>query len=138
MTMTVNEDIIEELAWRYFDEDMPQELIDYLYDQYEEEPLAGDLAPQFFWPSILSVIEDYTHGKLTIRLRTDMEKLQDRYNELDDIVSEISEERWSLYDENKYLKDYIRWLGKQDEFQEFKEQAHEELDEYGMFSYYVM
>jgi hypothetical protein len=138
MTMTVNEDIIEELAWRYFDENMPQELIDYLYDQYEEEPLAGDLAPQFFWPSIQSVIRDYVNGKLTIRLRTDMEKLQDRYNELNDIVSEISEERWSLDDENKYLKDYIRWLGKQDEFQEFKKQAHEELDEYGLFSYYVM
>ena len=84
--MTMDYEIINVLAEDYFEGNMPEELSAYLIDRYSEEPLEGDWSPQFFFPRIQSDIKSYIRGELDVTLRTDIEKLQDRYIELNNIV----------------------------------------------------
>ena len=135
--MTMNNEIKEYLADRYFSGLIPGNLVRYLYDRYGEEPLERDLSPQFFWPNVIGDIKDYLNGTLDIRLRSPLQKLQDRYDELSGITSSICEDKRRLETELTYLYDFIRYIHQEDLFEKFKKYAHEEEDEYG-FKYFTM
>ena len=136
--MTVNHEVFKVLADRYFPAGIPSDLKLYLIDAYGEEPLRGDLSEQFFWPQVISDVELYIKGKLDITVRSDYQKLQDRYDELSDITSEFARDRYHLMNENRYLRDFVSWMHLDSMYQEFRMHAHKEMDELGMFSRYVM
>lgn len=135
--MTMNNELIRELAHRYFADRMPEDLRAYLFDRYTDEPLEGDLAPQFFFPAVLSDIQKYIRGELDTTLRTELQKLLERYDELSDITSRFAEDIRHLEVENRYYVDFINWMQLGDKYHEFQKTAHEEHDEMG-FSYYTM
>lgn len=135
--MTIDNELIKELAHRYFADKMPEDLRAYLLDRYTEEPLEGDLAPQFFFPRLTSDIQKYISGGLDIKPRTELQKLQERYDELSDITSRFAEDIKHLDSENRYYADFVRWMHLDDKYQEFRKTAHEEHDEFG-FSYYTI
>jgi len=136
--MTINNELIKELALDHFDGRMPSAFRAYLYDRYGEEPLAGDLLPQFFFPSILSDIKKYKAGKLDITVRTPIEKLKDRYEELSDITSQLVEEL-SYYRENyRYMNDFIKWMHLDDKYKVFRDNAYEITSEENPFLHYTM
>lgn len=134
--MTIDNQLIEELAHRYFADNMPSELRDYLFDRYGEEPVEGELVAQFFLPAVIGDIESYVHGKLDTTLRTEYQKLQDRYEKLSGIISGFAEDNRRLESENQYYADFIGWMHLYKEYREFRATAHEEQDEFG-FSYYT-
>lgn len=134
--MTMDEKLIKELAHRYFSGKMPKNLKMYLFDRYGEEPLEGDLSPQFFFPAILSDISKYIQGSLDTTLRTELQKLQDRYEELSNITCGMAQERRRLETENQYLSDFIRWMHLEGRYLNFRKKAYPEKDEYG-FEYYT-
>lgn len=130
--MTIDNTIIQKLAAQYFSGQMPEDLHNYLLDTYGEEPLHGDLSPQFFWPAVRSDIQNYLNGCLDTAVRSDLQKLRDHYKELSDIVSEFAEGNRLLEVENRYLHDFITWMKLEEKYLEFKEHSHEEKDEYGL------
>ena len=136
--MTVNREIFKVLADRYFCGRMPSDLKAYLSDAYGEEPLRGELSEQFFWPQITSDVEAYIKGKLDTTVRSEYQKLQDRYDELSDITAELARDRYYLTRENQCLRDFISWMHLSSLYADFEKHAHEEQDEFGMFSRYVM
>lgn len=135
--MTIDYEIINVLAEDYFYGNMPEELSAYLIDRYSEEPLEGDLSPQFFFPMIQSDINSYVKGELDVTLRTDLEKLQDRYDELNDIVCRFADDNSRLESRGRYMHDFINYMNLSDKFSEFVKQAHVETDEIG-FEYYTL
>lgn len=135
--MTIDHQLIEELADQYFSGRMPKDLNTYLFDRYGEEPLAGDHAPQFFYPAVWADIEKYICGELDTTLRDNLQKQQDRYEELSEIASRFAEEKRQLELENQYYTDFIRWMHLDNNYQEFRERAHEERDAFG-FSHYTI
>lgn len=80
--MVMNNEVKKYLADTYFAGRIPGNLVRYLYDRYGEDPLEGELSPQFFWSFVISDVEAYIHGSLDITLRTPIQKLQDRYKDL--------------------------------------------------------
>ena len=135
--MTIDYEIINVLAEEFFAGDMPEELSAYLIDRYSEEPLEGDLHPQYFFPMIRSDIKSYIKCELDVTLRTDLEKLQDRYDELNDIVCRFAEDNRKIESENSYIHDFINYMNLNDKFYEFVKHAHVETDEIG-FEYYTL
>lgn len=135
--MTMDKELIKELSRRYFAGRMPEELRLYLFDRYGEEPLEGDLSPQFFFPAVLSDIREYTQGKLDITPRTELQKLRDRYEELSGITCGMAQDRQRLEAENQYMGDFIRWMHLENSYRDFREKAHPMRDEYG-FEHYTL
>lgn len=135
--MTMDKELMRELAYRYFAGDMPEDLKQYLIDRYGEEPLEGDLAPQFFFPAVLSDIQKYEYGKLDTTSRTELQKLRDRYEELSGITCGMAQERQRLETENQYMGDFIRWMHLEDNYRNFREKAYPKRDEYG-FEYFTL
>lgn len=135
--MTMDKELITELAHGYFAGKMPEDLRLYLFDRYGDEPLEGDLAPQFFFPAVLSDIRKYVQGELDTTPRTELQKLKDRYEELSDITCGMAQDRQRLESENQYLCDFIRWMHLEDSYRNFREKAYPERDEYG-FEYYTL
>ena len=76
----MNNEVKTYLADRYFGGRIPGNLVRYLYDQYGEDPLAGELSPQFFWPYVIGDVKAYINGTLDIQIRTPLQKLKERYN----------------------------------------------------------
>ena len=136
--MTINNELIKELAHKHFNGRMPSELRAYLYDQYGEEPLAGELAPQFFFPSIESDIKKYKTGKLNTSVRSPIEKLQDRYEELSDITSQLAEELSHYRADYRYMHDFIAWMHLDNNYKEFREKAYETSTEENPFLHYTL
>lgn len=136
--MTVGPEMIRMPGEYYFAGKMPGELEAYLYDRYGEEPLAGDLAPLFFWPAVFSDMDAYCKGELDTKVRTPMEKLEERYAELSSILGEYAERNCIQEMEMEYLYDYIRWRGLESEFQYFLRNARKEPYEGGPFTHYVL
>lgn len=135
--MVMNNEIKEYLADRYFAGLIPGNLVRYLYDRYGEETLMGDLSPQFFWPYITHDVNAYINGKLDISLRTPLQKLQDRYDELNDITSSFADDIRILNEENTYLRDFIHYIHNEELYERFRKEAHLEEDAMG-FGYYTM
>lgn len=135
--MIINNEIIRELALHYFDGSMPGNLQAYLCDRYGEEPLEGDLAPQFFFPAVISDIHRYLRGGLNTAVRTDLQKLQDRYRELSGIASSLAQDVSRLEKENRYCSDFIHQMNLYHQYLEFRKSAHEEQDVFG-FPYYTL
>ena len=135
--MTIDYEIIKVLAEDFFEGNMPEELSAYLIDRYGEEPLEGDLSPQFLFPIIRSDIDSYIKGELDVTLRSDLEKLQDSYNELNDIACRLASEKYEIESKNRYMHDFISYMNLNDKFTEFVEKAREETDEVG-FKYYTL
>lgn len=135
--MTMDKELVRELGDRYFAGNMPDDLKQYLLDRYGEEPLEGDLAPQFFFPAVLSDIRKYTQGNLDTTPRTELQKLSDRYEELSGITCGMAQDRQILETETRYMGDFIRWMHLEDSYREFREKAHPARDEYG-FEYYTL
>lgn len=135
--MRINDKIIKELAQREFEGRMPKELKAYLLDHYEDDPLYGELPEQFFWPTVLSDIQKYKAGDLDTAVRTPLQKLQDTYDELNDITCGLAEDKTTLEKENRYLRDFISWMHLEKNYQEFKASAHVEQTEVG-FDFYTM
>lgn len=129
--MTMDKELIGELAHRYFSGKMPKDLKTYLFDRYVEEPLEGDLSPQFFFPAVISDIRKYIQGELDTTPRTQMQKLQDRYEELSGITCSMAQEKQRLETENQYLGDFIRWMHLEEMYLDFRKRAYPEKDEYG-------
>ena len=135
--MTIDYEIIKVLAEDFFEGNMPEELSAYLIDRYGEEPLEGDLSSRFFFPIIRSDIDLYIKGELDVTLRFDLEKLRDRYNELNDIACRLASEKSELESKNRYMHDFISYMHLNDKFIEFVKAAQEETDEIG-FVYYTL
>lgn len=136
--MTIDNEIIEELARCHFADRMPEDFRIYLFDRYGEEPIEGELAEQFFYPAVHSDIEKYIRGKLDTTPRTELQKLQDRYDELSDITCSMAQDTANLSEEVTYLSDFVQWLGLEQKYQEFKEHAYLKKDENLPFSRYVL
>jgi len=128
--MTIDNQIIRDIEEQYFySEKMPEDLRLYLFDRYGEEPVEGEITAQFFYPWVYSDVCNYIKGELDTTLRTDLEKLQDRYDELSDILSRIADSEKSYAAEQVYLRDFIRWLGQSEKYEYFRKNAHLEVDE---------
>lgn len=128
--MTIDNQIIRNIEEQYFySKKMPEDLSLYLFDRYSEEPVEGEITEQFFYPRVYSDVRNYIKGELDTTLRTDLEKLQDRYDELSDILSGIVDSEKSYAAEQVYLRDFIRWLGQSEKYEYFRKNAHLEVDE---------
>lgn len=135
--MVMNNEVKKYLADTYFAGRIPGNLVRYLYDRYGEDPLEGELSPQFFWSFVISDVEAYIHGSLDITLRTPIQKLQDRYKDLESITIGFAEDIRNLELERSYLRDFISYIHKEDFYQYFREHAHQEKDELD-FTYYTL
>ena len=135
--MVMNNEVKTYLADRYFGGRIPGNLVRYLYDQYGEDPLAGELSPQFFWPYVIGDVKAYINGTLDIRIRTPIQKLKDRYDELEGITCSFAKENQALEKENAFLHDFIRYIHKETLYEQFRNEAHLEQDETG-FSFYTL
>lgn len=135
--MIMNNDVKEYLANRYFAGLIPGNLVRYLYDRYGEEPLEGSMSPDFFWSYITHDVKAYINGELDISLRTPLQKLQDRYDELEGITCSFAADVRHLEEENAYLYDFIRYIHNEELYKRFRKEAHREKDEMG-FSFYTM
>lgn len=136
--MTIDNEITKRLAHCHFGGRMPEDFQIYLFDRYGEEPIGGELAEQFFYPAVLSDIEKYIRGELDTTPRTELQKLQDRYDELSDITCSMAQDRAELSEKVTYLSDFVQWLGLEGKYQEFKEHAHLEQNEDLPFSHYIL
>jgi len=135
--MTIDNKLIKEFAHRYFADRMPEDLRAYLFERCAKEPLEGDIVPQFFFPIVISDIQKYIRGELDTTLRTELEKLQERYDELSGIMCRFADDIRRLETENQYYADFVHWMHLYDKYQGFRKNAHEEFDEFG-FSYYTI
>lgn len=136
--MTIDEAFIKALAWDYFNGEMPEDLRAYLYDRYGEEPLEGDLSPQFAVPAIRGDVKRYLSGELDTAVRTPLQKLRDRYDELSDITCSFARTCMEQGKELRYLSDFIRWMCLDRQYRIFRENAHEEYDEDMPFPHYTI
>lgn len=135
--MRMEKELAEMLAEQYFAGKMPEELKRYLFDRYGEEPLEGELTAQFFFPEVISDIKKYIRGELDTTIRSETEKLQDQYRELMELSGRIGQEKQKLEEEIKYHMGFLRWSGLEREYENFRQEAHIEQDEYG-FDFYTL
>lgn len=135
--MVMNNEVKEYLADRYFAGLIPGNLVRYLYDRYGYEPLEGELAPQFFWSYVTHDVKAYIRGELDVSLRTPLQKLQDRYDELEGITYSFAADIRHLENEVAYLHDFIHYIHNEDLYERFRKEAHREKDEMG-FSFYTL
>ena len=135
--MVMNNEVKEYLANHYFAGQIPGNLVRYLYDRYGEEPLEGCMSPQLFWSYIADDVNAYINGELDITLRTPLQKLQDRYDELSDITGSFADDIRILEEENAYLRDFIHYIHNVELYEKFRKEAHIEEDEMG-FDFYTL
>ena len=135
--MVINNEIKEYLADIYFDGHIPGNLVRYLYDRYGEEPLEYCMSPHLFWSYIADDVNAYINGELDISLRTPLQKLRDRYDELSDITSSFADDIRILEEENAYLRNFIHYIHNEELYERFRKEAHIEEDEMG-FSFYTL
>ena len=135
--MVMNNEVKEYLADIYFNGHIPGNLVRYLYDRYGEEPLEGCMSPPLFWSYITDDVNAYMNGELNITLRAPLQKLQERYDELEGITCSFVADIRNLMEENAYLHDFIYYIHNEELYERFRKEAHLEEDEMG-FSHYTM
>ena len=121
--MVINDAIIKELAQEHFNGTIPDELCAYLFDRYDHDPEEGMLTEQFFFPFVEADIKRYIAGELDTTVRTPLQKMQDRYNDLQDITGRYYHECAEYSDELEYLHDFISWMHLDGLYAEFREKA---------------
>ena len=122
--MVINDAIIKVLAQEHFNGAMPDDLCAYLFDRYDHDPEEGMLTEQFFFPLVEADINRYIAGELDTTVRTPLQKMQDRYNDLQYITGRYFGESAQQEEELKYLHDFISWMHLDGLYAEFREKAH--------------
>jgi len=126
-------ELITELSYRYFNNKMPADLEEYLYDQYGDSDLRGEIYYDSFpYSKILADIEKYNNGELTIKVKTEEEKLQDDLDELSDMYGETMDKIRYLENEQTIINDFLDYFNLNVLYDHFKKNAHEETDEVGL------
>lgn len=136
--MTINSQMIQEFADRFFEGDLPDDLYTYLYDRYGEDPLHGDLYEGSLYAMVYHDVREYIAGTLDSRIRSPLEKLQDQFDELRDITSDFAEKCSNQEKEIYYMREFIQWMHLQDLYQDFCRKSHEEYNEDEPFGHLVM
>ena len=136
--MVINDAIIKVLAQEHFNGTMPDDLCAYLYDRYDHDPEEGMLTEQFFFPFVETDIKRYIAGELDTTVRTPLQKMQDRYNDLQYITGRYFEECQKCEEENEYLRDFIYWMHLDGLYAEFRENARKIEQEEDPFPRYTM
>ena len=136
--MVINDAIIKELAQEHFNGTMPDELCAYLFDHYDHDPEEGMLTEQFFFPFVEADIKRYIAGELDTTVRTPLQKMQDRYNDLQYITGRYHEECMQYKEELEYLKDFVSWMHLDGLYAEFRENARKIEQEDDPFPRYTM
>ena len=108
--MVINDAIIKDLAQEHFNGTMPDDLRAYLFDRYDHDPEEGMLTEQFFFLFVGADIKRYIAGELDTTVRTPLQKLQDRYNDLQYITGRYYHECAEYSEELEYLHDFISWM----------------------------
>ena len=67
-----------------------------------------------------------------------LKKLQKRYDMVSDYLTTTLDSYRQQEVENRYLRDYIRYEGLEEEFKYFRENAHEEFEENLPFTYLTL
>lgn len=136
--MTVDNTVVKELSDHYFNGKMPKKLKAYLYDRYATEPEYGIASPETLWSWLISDVKAFKEGSLDITLRTPLQKMEDRYDDLCSVTNDFSQANRRMESELKYLTDYISWKGLDDDFRYFRDNAHLQTDEDIPFPSYVL
>ena len=66
------------------------------------------------------------------------QNLQERYEEMNDYLLELIDEHLRLKKERRYMNDFIHYKNLDEEFSNFKEHAHEDMDTELPFPYLVL
>lgn len=90
-----------------------------------------------FWSYITHDVNAYINGDLDISLRTPLQKLLERYDELEGITCSFAADIKSPEEENAYLRDFIHYIHNEELYERFRKEAHLEQDEMG-FDFYTM
>ena len=136
--MVINDTIIKVLAQEHFNGTMPDDLCAYLFDRYDHDPEEGMLTEQFFFPFVEADIKHYIAGELDTTVRTPLQKMQDRYNDLQHITGRYHEECVRNNEELEYLHDFISWMHLDGLYAEFRENARKIEQEENPFPRYTM
>ena len=136
--MVINDVIIKVLAQEHFNGTMPDDLCAYLFDRYDHDPEEGMLTEQFFFPLVEADIKRYIDGELDTTVRTPLQKMQDRYNDLQDITGRYHEECVRNNEELEYLHDFISWMHLDGLYADFRENARKIEQEDDPFPRYTM
>lgn len=136
--MTIDNTVIKELSDHYFNGTMPKKLKAYLYDRYDTEPECGITTPETLWSWVISDVKSYKEGSLDTTLRTPLQKMEDRYDDLRSVTNDFSQANRHMEEELKFLNDFISWKGLEDDFQYFRNNAHLQTDEDIPFPSYVL
>lgn len=73
-----------------------------------------------------------------IKKQKDQRNLQNRYTEALDHILELEDEHRYWSTELQYLNDYIHYKNLDEDYQYFRENAHEERDENLPFAFYTL
>lgn len=73
-----------------------------------------------------------------IKEQTIDRNLQERYEEMNDFLLDLMDDHKRSEEDLRYLNDFIRYKNPDDEFQYFKEHAHEDKDSELPFSILVL
>lgn len=73
-----------------------------------------------------------------IKEQTIDRNLQERYEEMNDFLLDLMDDHKRSEEDLRYLNDFIRYKNLDDEFQYFKEHAHEDKDSELPFSILVL
>ena len=66
------------------------------------------------------------------------QNLQERYQEMNDFLLELTDDHKRSEEDLRYLSDFIHYKKLDEEFRYFKEHAHEDVDSELPFSYLVL
>ena len=66
------------------------------------------------------------------------QNLQERYQEMNDFLLELTDDHKRSEEDLRYLSDFIHYKKLDEEFHYFKEHAHEDVDSELPFSYLVL
>ena len=125
--MVINKQIEQEIADRYFHGRMPQDFKAYLYDRYSEDPIPGEVDEISLINWIREDSEKYLRGELDTTVRTEYQKLQDRFDEMSGFLSAKMGEIQSLEHELQVHLDFLEYHRLLDEFHRFEAQPPEKI-----------
>lgn len=77
-------------------------------------------------------------NKKVLKEQNEYQNLQERCIEMSDFISDLVEERKQNEVDLRYLNEFIRYKKLIDEYQYFRENAHEEYEEDMPFSYLTL
>ena len=77
-------------------------------------------------------------NKTVLKEQTVYQNLQERCTEMSDFISDLVEESKQNEVDLRYLNEFIRYKKLTDEYQYFRENAHEEYEEDMPFSYLTL